>query len=450
MTAQLLAAPYSYFADSNGAPLAGGLIYTYAAGTLTPQATYTDSGAGTPNANPVVLDSAGRAVIWLSGNYKIIVKDSGGNTIQTVDNVTSTTNTGDMTKAVYDPNNVGEQLVGLTSVQTVTNKTFTSPIINTPTINSQIPPTPQGRLTLVSGTPILTSDQTAKTAIYYTPYNGDCIPIYDGTNFIHKTFTELTLTLSATNHPTGTVFDVYASLQAGIITLSAMAWSNASVVARSTSLGGKTATGNASITQKNGIWVNNAAISASDSFNNATGYAISQYQGTYLGTFYTTGNGQTGIQFAPAAASGGSNNIIGLWNAYNRVGISSFGADSTASWTYATATWRAANNNANNAIRFVDGLQQSPIKAMYALSCSNNTINGYSEIGINMNSTSATPNKFIQTQHSTTTTVINAQAFAGFTPQLGLNTVTFMEFVGANTETFFGGSLMQYMVEIAI
>lgn len=132
--AQPLAAPYSYFADSNGAPLAGGKIYTYIAGTTTPQASYTDSTAITPLANPVILDSAGRAQIWLSGTYKIVVKDSLDNTISTTDNITALSNSGDMMKATYDPANIGEQLVGLTAVQTLTNKTLTTPTVNQPNI----------------------------------------------------------------------------------------------------------------------------------------------------------------------------------------------------------------------------------------------------------------------------------------------------------------------------
>ena len=51
------------FLDANGQPLAGGLLYTYAAGTTTPQVTYTDSTANTPNTNPIVLDAWGRAQI---------------------------------------------------------------------------------------------------------------------------------------------------------------------------------------------------------------------------------------------------------------------------------------------------------------------------------------------------------------------------------------------------
>lgn len=77
-----------YF-DNNGNPLAGGNIYTYVAGTSTPQATYTDSTGNTPNANPVVLDSNGRASIWFNPilTYKVVIKDSSANTIKTIDNV---------------------------------------------------------------------------------------------------------------------------------------------------------------------------------------------------------------------------------------------------------------------------------------------------------------------------------------------------------------------------
>jgi hypothetical protein len=80
------------FFDSNGVPLSGGLIYSYIAGTSTPQATYTDETGVTPNSNPVVLDSTGSAEIWItSGSYKFVVQDSLGNTQFTVDNVSEPT-----------------------------------------------------------------------------------------------------------------------------------------------------------------------------------------------------------------------------------------------------------------------------------------------------------------------------------------------------------------------
>ena len=76
------------FIDAAGIPLAGGFLYTYEAGTTTPQATYTDSTASTANSNPIVLDSRGEANIWLSSaNYKFKLTDANGTEIWTVDNI---------------------------------------------------------------------------------------------------------------------------------------------------------------------------------------------------------------------------------------------------------------------------------------------------------------------------------------------------------------------------
>jgi len=79
-----------YF-DNNGVPLAGGLIYTYQAGTSTPLATYTDNGGTTANANPIVLDSAGRVPyeIWMftGYSYKFVIQSATATSIQTLDNL---------------------------------------------------------------------------------------------------------------------------------------------------------------------------------------------------------------------------------------------------------------------------------------------------------------------------------------------------------------------------
>jgi hypothetical protein len=80
------------FIDAAGIPLAGGFVYTYAAGTTTPQATYTDSTGATPNSNPIVLDSRGEANIWLgSATYKFKLTDSNNTEIWTVDNISAPT-----------------------------------------------------------------------------------------------------------------------------------------------------------------------------------------------------------------------------------------------------------------------------------------------------------------------------------------------------------------------
>jgi len=87
--AVLLTPPYLQFFDDNGNPLSGGKIYTYAAGTLTPKATYTNASETTPLSNPIILDSAGRATIWISGSYYIEVKTSADVAVKNTDNITA-------------------------------------------------------------------------------------------------------------------------------------------------------------------------------------------------------------------------------------------------------------------------------------------------------------------------------------------------------------------------
>ena len=64
-------------------------LYTYAAGTSTPQATYTDSTGGTPNTNPVIMNSYGQASVWLDPtlSYKFVLTDEAGNQLATQDNI---------------------------------------------------------------------------------------------------------------------------------------------------------------------------------------------------------------------------------------------------------------------------------------------------------------------------------------------------------------------------
>jgi hypothetical protein len=80
------------FFKADGTPLVGGKLYTYTAGTTTPQTTYTDSSGGTANTNPVILDSRGEANIWLGGaTYKFKLADANDVEIWTVDNISAPT-----------------------------------------------------------------------------------------------------------------------------------------------------------------------------------------------------------------------------------------------------------------------------------------------------------------------------------------------------------------------
>lgn len=94
MTVSLSPLPIQRFYDNSGALAVGGKLYTYVAGTTTPQATYIDSTGGTPNTNPIVLNSRGECSVWMTDgqSYKFVLQDSVGNTLWTVDNIPSSGN----------------------------------------------------------------------------------------------------------------------------------------------------------------------------------------------------------------------------------------------------------------------------------------------------------------------------------------------------------------------
>lgn len=88
-TGQVMPPPKFLAFDANGDPCAGCLLYSYLATTTTPTSTYTSSALSVANANPVVLDSAGRATVFLNStvSYKFTLKTAAGVDIWTVDNV---------------------------------------------------------------------------------------------------------------------------------------------------------------------------------------------------------------------------------------------------------------------------------------------------------------------------------------------------------------------------
>ena len=79
-----------FFTDDNSV-LSGGKIYTYAAGTTTPQTTYTSVLGTTANSNPIILDSGGRLPedMWLTEGllYRFVLADSNDVQIGTYDDI---------------------------------------------------------------------------------------------------------------------------------------------------------------------------------------------------------------------------------------------------------------------------------------------------------------------------------------------------------------------------
>lgn len=93
---------------------------------------------------------------------------------------------------------------------------------------------PGGRLTLESGVPVSTSDQTAKTNVYYTPYVHNVVPLWDGYKWVPVEFTEKTLALGTLT--SGLPYDVFGYLSAGALVLESLAWTNGTTRATAVTL----------------------------------------------------------------------------------------------------------------------------------------------------------------------------------------------------------------------
>lgn len=292
---------------------------------------------------------------------------------------------------------------------------------------------PEGRLTLTSATPVLSSSVTAATSIYYTPYVGSRIPLLTESLFCERAFSELTLALDSNSGNTGYQqsgknFDLFIYNDAGTLRLcTGPAWTNDTTRA-------------AALARLRGLLVNNASITLKYDATSATLTAAAN-SALYVGTMRASANGQTEMSLgAPAAAVGGTNNKLYLWNAYQRVPTSATCRDSTDTWTYTTAAWREKNASTSNAVNFVSGLAEGAVRASASAITSSDT-SGIRRInGIGLNNTTAIAagciTGYIDTQAGRV-----AQGVATYAAPvaLGLSTLTELEqSVATGVSTWYG------------
>jgi hypothetical protein len=155
------------------------------------------------------------------------------------------------------------------------------------------------------------------------------------------------------------------------------------------------------------------------------------------------------MNFIPTAVAGGTNNIVGLYNAYNHVRLASVETDDTVTWSYTTAAFRSCDNSTNNRISFVDGLGQnfivSPLRG-------NATIGtGGAAMSESMDSTSAgggtgvSGNFFFQPSSGTFTA--SGEMTSYWNPVLGFHYIQCLEF-GGPSDVFVGQFRLVMSVEM--
>ena len=208
-----------------------------------------------------------------------------------------------------------------------------------------------GRLTLTTGTPVTTSDVTAATTVYFAPYKGRQIGLYDGSSaWAVVSFNELSIAVPAT---TNTIYDVYIYNNSGTATLELTAWTNDTT--RATAL-----------TTQDGVYVKTGATTR-----------------RYVGSFRTTAvSGQT--------EDSASKRFV--WNYHNRVDRAMQLLVSTSNWTYSTPTWRQANNSTTNQLACVVGVAEDAIEvATFAdTSCDSVVQGAYGGVSVGVDITNNT------------------------------------------------------------
>lgn len=318
-------------------------------------------------------------------------------------------------------------------------------------------PTPQGRLTLSAGVPVLSDDVTAATNIYYSPLIGDLVPIFDGTSWVSKSIilsttdtTGLILALDADSghtgyHQSSKVFDVFVGLLSGTMYFgTAAAWT--SVTARGTG------SGTTELEMLSGKWVNKNAINLRHGPASANIVTIPARQATYLGSIITSADGQTEMTFKPTPAAGGTNNKLYVWNAYNQVPMMAVCRDNTNTWAYSTATIRRANYSSANRVSFCLGLGGGRLSGRYSTYVSWASSSG-AIVGVGYDSTTAFMEECSPCFLDEPSAIDAAPMVSHFdrqTSDIGYHYVQGLEWANAAGVTFFGDNALPALIQTGL
>lgn len=249
--------------------------------------------------------------------------------------------------------------------------------------SSSTPIQPGGRLTLAAGVPVMQntgpgSGYANQSTIYYAPYKGAYVPIYDGTTMQNVQFTSsvsdttgLSLTLNSSWSPLS-AYDVYVTMSGSSPVLCTVPWSSINPTPPAgtghfTNTAGSVVTTVTAGPSDVGTRIQGILVNAStDSCRISGGSTISMAanRGTYLGSFYTDTSSYTVSWVWGGVTSGGSPAALNVWNYYNRVLVGAYLFDNGAPYTV-TAQAGCAPTCVGVAARFARNSQGNTIQLMY-------------------------------------------------------------------------------------
>lgn len=494
-TGTVMPSPLFTATDANGTIISGGKLCTYLAGTTTPATTYfdVDLAAGHANANPVIMNSRGQAVVFLvpGQSYKFTLLSAGtttdcttGTTQWTQDNVSAvppSSSNLDITGTAGTGINAGQSVYlsdgsgGLNSGQWYpTNATnpyssTTGPVgFATATIAQGASGSIRlaGEMTGLSGLSVgstyyLSASSAGSVTSTAPTGNVRIVGKADSTNSLvmNGNPNQPPVSLSACNGrltlTTGvpvTTADVtaattifFAPYQGNRCALyDGTFWTTRTFSQLSIAVPNTT-------TQMYDIWlIDNSGtlglelLAWTNDTTRATALALQDgvlvksgdATRRYLGSFRTTGvSGQTEDSLVKRF----------LFNYYNRVVRNQRRQETTASWVYTTNTYRQANGAAANQVESVIGFSEDWLQVTVAVSASNDTASPDVNVAIGDNSTTAAATGSVQglaTPPGAAAANANVTLAASFlqVPAVGYHNFVWLEKSGAAGNTTWRGT----------
>lgn len=480
----IMPTPFQTALDNSGNIIVSGCIWTYAAGTTTPITTYSNN-SGSANSNPIQADFAGRFTAYLIAgtNYKFVYESacsppSHGTTLRTADNIAgsaASSATTDVTGIAGETISAGQcaylsdgsggktsgswfkcdtanaysnglPVVGMAPAAITSGNSGTIRIAGPVTglsalsvgadyfvgssgaISATIPngnrylgradtttslvlaPNPRApfeswaddfRLSLTTGTCVTSSDVTAATTLYLTPCYGNRIDLPDASgNPSRYSTAQISIAVPAT---TATVYSVFVYSNAGTPALELAAWTN------------DTTPGTAAYSLTNGRY-----------------FKTTDTTRMFVGLMRTTAvSGQTEDSAAKRH----------VWNMYNRATREIRRIDSTATWTYTTATLRQANAAAANQLDLLVGIQDTSV-TITVIAHAANTGSTVAYVSVGQDSTSAAMSNVMggYVPFSVANVVYETVASVVATPAVGRHFYAWLEESAASGTTTWSGT----------
>lgn len=302
--------------------------------------------------------------------------------------------------------------------------------------------TPGGRLTVVSAGCNVTTDQVAQTTLYYAPCGGEWVPVYDGTDMKLRQFTSsatdtvgLSISLaSSANWVASTLYDGFVGLDSGTLRLcTGPAWTNSGA---GTSARG-TGAGTTELQLFKGLWTNKNSMTCR--YGAASTFTCAVNQCINVGTFLAGASaGTIDLKFGTAAAGGGLG-LLSICNMYNRADTRAASSDTTGSWSYTSATWRAADAGSTK-ISIVSCMGDIVVAAKYFDLVSPSGTSTFQNISIGLNASNApAPRATTDSTAAATATIPTLKSWMDDVVPLGLSTIFAIESADGTHATTFNG-----------